>query len=260
MTMMKNRLKLFPLLMIMPMMMATKAQEPMTKSYYDADLYVNYVGVDKDRPSDKNVCYEIEVKNIGEKHITPFFSVPFTADSTRRTYYLELEQTNQVFQDQAIAPGQSEKFYTYVDSSFNFAQRFDAAFACYSHPISDVDFSGAEIKEDYKQKNQYVLKVDNNRIKDYNLALFIDVNYKGENKSFYMYFNPANRTFNTNEKLDLSELTIKKITAYQEVEKNTGNSCTSTSTVLWVLLGIFLTLILSAILTPLIITSAKRRR
>ena len=45
--------------MLMPFAMATKVQEPLTKSYYDADLYVNYVGVDKDRPSPQNVCYEI---------------------------------------------------------------------------------------------------------------------------------------------------------------------------------------------------------
>ena len=260
MTMMKNRLTLLPLLMVMPMMMAAKAQEPMTKSYYDADLYVNYVGVDKDRPSSQNVCYEIEVKNIGENHIAPFYNVPFIADSTKRVYYLDLEQTNQVFQNQAIAPGQSEKYRTYVDSSFSFAQRFDATFTCYSHPLPEVDFSGAEIKEDYKVNNQYVLKVDNSKIPEYNLALFVDVTYRGESKSFYMYFNAANRTFATNEKLDLKELSIKKISAYKEVNKNTGNSCNNTSTTLWILLGIFLTLILSAILTPVIITSVRRRR
>ena len=246
--------------MIMPMMMATKAQEPMTKSYYDADLYVNYVGVDKDRPSSQNVCYEIEIKNIGESHIAPFYNVPFIADSTRRVYYLDLEQTNQVFKNQAIAPGRSEKYRTYVDSSFSFAQRFDATFTTYSHPLPEVDFSGAEIKEDYKVKNQYVLKVDNDKIPSENLALFIDVTYKGEGKSFYMYFNGNNRTFSTNEKLDLKELTINKISAYREVSKNTGNSCNNTSTVLWILLAIFLTLILTAILTPVIVTAVRRRR
>lgn len=259
MTMMKNRLTLFPLLMLMPFAMATKVQEPLTKSYYDADLYVNYVGVDKDRPSAQNVCYEIEVKNIGENHIAPFYNVPFIADSTKRVYYLDLEQTNQVFKNQAIAPGQSEKFHTYVDSSFSFAQRFDATFTCYSHPLPEIDFSGAEIKEDYKEKNQYVLKVDNNKIPNENLALFIDVTYKGEGKSFYMYFNGSNRTFATNEKLDLKELTINKISAYREVNKGSNNN-NSTSTMLWILLGIFLALILSAILVPVILTAVKKRR
>lgn len=246
--------------MLMPAMMASKTQEPVTRSYYDADLYVNYVGVDKDRKDSNNVCYEIEVKNVGSSHIAPFTTVPFLADSTKRTYYLELEQTNQIFKDQAIAPGKAEKYYTYVDSSFSFAQRFDATFACYSHPFYDVDFSGAEIKNDYKHAKQYVLKVDNDKIPEYNLALFIDVTYKGEDKSFYMYFNSTNRTFKTNDELDLNELTIKKITAYKEQEKSTGNSCASTNTTLWILLCVFFTLILSAILTPVIITSARKSR
>ena len=173
--------------MLMPFAMATKVQEPLTKSYYDADLYVNYVGVDKDR------------------------------------------------------------------------QRFDATFTCYSHPLPEIDFSGADIKEDYKEKNQYVLKVDNSKIPNENLALFIDVTYKGEGKSFYMYFNGSNRTFATNEKLDLKELTINKISAYREVNKGSNNN-NSTSTMLWILLGIFLALILSAILVPVILTAVKKRR
>ena len=243
----------------MPFTMATKAQEPLTKSYYDADLYVNYVGVDKDRLGPQNVCYEIEVKNIGESHIAPFYDVPFIADSTKRVYYLDLEQTDQVFKNQAIAPCQSERFHTYVDSEFSFAQRFDATFTTYSHPLPDVDFSGAEIKEDYKENNQYVLKVDNNKIPNENLALFIDVTYKGEGKSFYMYFNGSNRTFATNEKLDLKELTINKISAYREVNKGSNNT-NNTSTMLWILLGIFLALILSAILVPVILAAVKKRR
>ena len=115
-------------------------------------------------------------------------------------------------------------------------------------------------EEDYKKANQYVLRVDNDKIPELNLALFIDVTYKGEDKSFYMYFNSTHRTFTANEKLDLDQLTIKKITAYEEVEKNRGSSCTNTNSTLWILLICFFALILGAILTPVLITSSARRR
>ena len=258
---MTNRMKLFPLLMMMPLCMANSpAPKKVTTSYDNVDIYVNYVGVDEKKKTENNVCYEIEVKNVGSKHIAPFTTVPFVASDNGRVYNLDLEPVNPVFSEQSIGPGKSEKYYTYVSSGFSFAQRFDARFSTYYYELPDVKFNGAEIKEDYKKANQYVLKVDNEQIPRYNLALFIDVTYKGVDKSFYMYFNTTNRTFRTEEKLDLDQLTIKKISAYEEVAKNKGNSCGMTNSALWILLITFFALILGAILTPVIITSARKRR
>ena len=47
---------------------------------------------------------------------------------------------------------------------------------------------------------------------------------------------------------------------YEEVAKNKGNSCGMTNSALWILLITFFALILGAILTPVIITSARKRR
>lgn len=259
---MTNRLKLFPLLMLLPACMANSAKptKKYTKNYDNVDIYVNYVGVDENRKTENNVCYEIEVKNVGSSHIAPVTTVPFRSDSESRIYYLDLEAINPIFSEQSIAPGQSAKYHTYVNDKFSFEQRFDAVFTTYIHEVEDCNFDGAVIKEDYKKANQYVLKVDNNKIPDTNMALFIDVTYKGEENSFYMYFNPKHRTFTTNEKLDLDQLTINKITAFEEQRKDTGNSCTTTNSTLWILLGIFFALILGAILTPVIITAVRRNR
>ena len=256
--MMKNRLTLLPLIMLMPLMMASKAQEPVKELYDNVDIYVNYVGVDASRGDRDNVCYEVKIDNAGDKHIAPFSSASFR--NYYQTYQLGLEPKEQLFTDQVIAPGKSDTYYTYVSKNFDFAQRYDVYFNVYSHKITDIDFTGAEIKEDYKKSNQYVLKVDAKKIPNETLALFIDVTYNGEFKSFYMYFNATNRTFTTNEKLDLDQLKINQITAYKEQERVSSSSCNNGSTVLWVLLGIFFTLILSAILTPVIITAARRNR
>lgn len=257
---MTNRIKLLPLLMLMPVCMANSpAPKNVTKSYDNVDIYVNYVGVDSERNSNENVCYEIEVKNVGDSHIAPFTTASFIAESTGAMYNLNLEPVNPLFKEQSVAPGHSEKYLTYVNNRFSFAQRFDAKFITYAYLQTDVNFNGAEIKEDFKKANQYVLKVDNDKIPEMNLALFIDVTYKGEDKSFYMYFNGNNRTFMANEKLDLNQLTIKKITAYEERNKDKGNSCTTTNSTLWILLICFFALILGAILTPVLVTSATRR-
>lgn len=247
--------------MLMPVCMANSpAPKTVTRAYDNVDIYVNYVGVDSERKGNENVCYEIEVKNVGDRHIAPFDTVSFVAESSGRMYNLNLEPVKPIFNEQSIAPGQSEKYYTYVSNTFSFAQRLDAKFTAYSNLQFDLNFNGAEIKEDYKKANQYVLKVDNDKIPEMNLALFIDVTYKGEDKSFYMYFNGNNRTFTTNEKLDLDQLTIKNIIPYEEVNKDRGNSCTTTNSTLWILLICFFALILGAILTPVLITSSRRNR
>ena len=235
------------------------APKNVTKAYDNVDIYVNYVGVDSERKGNENVCYEIEVKNVGASHIAPFTTVPFVSGTSGKMYNLNLEPVNPIFSEESIAPGQSGKYLTYVSNTFSFAQRYDAKFTTYAYK-ENVDFNGTEIKEDYKKANQYVLRVDNDKIPELNLALFIDVTYKGEDKSFYMYFNGSHRTFTANEKLDLDQLTIKKITAYEEVEKNRGSSCTNTNSTLWILLICFFALILGAILTPVLITSSARRR
>ena len=243
--------------MMSPLLMATATSPTLTTYYEDVDVRVNYIGEDTTRNDINNICYEVEVKNVGSKHIAPFTTALFIEDRTGRGFNIPLEQTSQVFVNQTIAPNGTEKYHTYVSKSFDFAQRFDVRFNCYEIEVN-VDFTGAEIKEDYKQNNRYVLKVSNSQIPDKNLALFLDVTYKGEEKSFYMFFNSANRTFNTNEKLDLKQLTINNITAYREAAP-AKNSRWSLNTVLWILLAVFFSLILAAILVPVIITSIKRR-
>ena len=254
---MKKGLKVFPLLMMLPMMMANSpAPKPVTRDYQDVDIYVNYVGVDENIKGKNNVCYEVEIKNAGKGYIAPFTYAYFKSSDGGAT--LNLEQTNQIFTNQTIAPGKAEKYHTYVPQSFDFAKRYDVTFQAYTYPMEDVDFSGAVIKEDYKKSNQYVLKVDNDKVSSVNTALFIDVTYDGVDMCFYMFFNANNRTFTTNEKLDLDKLKINKITAYEERASTTYNS--AWGTFLWVLLILFFAIILSAILTPIIITSVRRSR
>jgi len=259
--MMNNKIKLFPLLMMMPLLMGNSpARQPSTAEYTDVDIYVNYVGVDKSKTTEDNVKYDIKVKNVGSKYIIPSQQpVRFYNPESYDTYYLDFEPTNQVFAYQAIAPGQEGNYITYTNQYFNFAQRYDVSFDVYQYLVEEADFTGASIKKDFKNNNTYILKVDNSKVPDLNLALLIDVEYKGDDLSFYMNFDNRSRTFTTLEELDLNQLKIKNITAYRET-MGSSSYRTSTNFILMMILIIFFAITLTAILVPTLITAARRNK
>ena len=233
------------------------APMPVRANYHDFSVKIVNSGKETDRYYGA-YYYDFEITNTGEEYAAiDYFRSFEEINNWQNVQYIYFDEDYQIFMNPALAPGQTGTFRAHMDRAYELKDDLVFESEYYMYPIKDIEFNNPKILK-YKEKNTYVFKADIKHFEDINYALFIDVTYQGQPRSFYVYFNRSDRTFRTYQELDLNQLEITGVRAYKERASSRGYQL-STSQI--VAMTVVFTLLLSAILVPVIIvTETKKRR
>ena len=258
---MKKLAKALPLLFVFPLLMAGAMPMPATERYSDLDVKVKYLGEDKERYYETH-GYELEVTNTGEEY-SYFYTIhgyEKSGNVDKNHVYFLVDEINPVFYQQALAPGQTETYVSYLSEKAEITDSFIYEAECYTTRLDDVLFENPEIVKYYKEEKTYVFKANIKNGSDTNYALFVDLMYRGKQYTLYMYYNRQNHTFRTYEDLDLSQLEIKGVHVYQEVAALSNNNLLTFDAITVVIILVVLALLLGAILIPVVVVFYKKKK
>ena len=206
--------------------------------------------------------YSITITNVGNKSIINNSSISGQPkDSTYYTngfgwgYY-----TLNVFENWAIAPGQSISFTTPIsgpeieDFSEYTWQASAYEFECPNITVTNMSLIKVAGYHNYKFEAEF------SKLDDYYYAAIVEVTYKATDYAFEVSINKgSSRIVNVKEDLDLSQLEIKKATVYRSYY-NTYKSKPSPMMYLVVAIMVGVILFISAaIAVPIIIVSTRKR-
>ena len=206
---MKKVIKVLPILLATPLMMANSpAPAPISENYTNLNMSLTYQGIDdKDGRYDK-YAYLINITNNGDQYVAPYYTIYFYEEGARyNSHWLAIDNYQQVFSYESIAPGQTATFIGHTSETIDTSKEFVCQME-YFLIEEKMNFSNYEIKKYRNQKNTYILKTDVAKPSSYYCCVFVDVTYKGEPHTLCIQnFTRNDRTFTTNEELDLDQLT-----------------------------------------------------
>ena len=202
----KNRAKLLSLLLFTPLLMANSpAPMPTTRNYEDFSVNCTLLS-----ESENNYRYQLEITNNGEEYISVFYHYGFRLNN-RSVYYSEAE--GKLFDSEMIIPHQTKTYIiqTYDPLNLDGEQRWSTEI--YDMKDENVTFANYSLVK--TSNNKYSLKSDIEGEGDYYYAGIIEVTYDGVDYAFEVDLDRGDPYVFTNEELDLTKLTINKITAYR---------------------------------------------
>ena len=250
--------KALPILLMAPLLMANSpAPAPVTKPYHDLSVAIVDSSVDHTRYY-QQYSYDFEITNTGKEYACLDRLICLESLENWQYYcYFYFDSEDQIFFNSSVAPGQKVTYTTYIEAPFEIKDNYVFEATCYMYPLSDVEFNNPQIVKYHKEEKTYVFKANIKNDKKINYALFIDVEYKGKPYCFRIFYNETEKTFRTYEELDLNQLEIKGVYAYQERNSSSYNLL-DTSTIITI--SVVSTLLLAGILIPVVIVSEKRRK
>lgn len=260
---MNKAFKLFPILMSAPFLMANSPMPvPVRKNYNDIEATIHYQGIDDYDRYDK-YAYLVTITNTGKEYVAPYSILQFHHQNYENYYYFSLENHDQLFMNETIAPGQTKTYLSHSSTQIDTSKEYVFEMECFNNPEEKMTFSNSEIKKYRNQPLTYILKTNVSNVGDYYYCLFLDITYQDKPYTFCIdSFTKGTRTFTTYKELELDKITINGIHAYRS-SNNTykGGFYIDTSTILeFITIAAFILSVGAAIAIPTSITAARRRK
>ena len=247
-----NRIKLLSILLLTPFLMANSPSPyPHTEIYRELKVEYSFKGVDRD-----GYHYQLDVTNTGEYYSTLDFYPDARNGTTKRLLFGGNEM---------LAPGDTKSYEYISNNKLNDVAEWHSSAYPTSSIAENVTFANARLeKTGYAN---YEFKADISGLEDHYYIAIVDVTYKGTDYAFEVWLSGTDR-IETNENLDLTELTINRVTAYQsEYAKYKGGAAFGVAMIVLPILGILglVTIVGGAVvgiffLTKLIIKIAKQNK
>ena len=255
---MKNK-KLAILTLLAPFLMCyyTKITKPI-------DVKVNLT---LKSTADNHYTYDFKIKNNSDYYIKS--REVWLSDFQSNAY---LKMKGEIFVSEAIAPGKEMNLTQTFDKLVGDGQT-TAEFNYGFKKTTEITFSNYQISANPNIENDYTISSTMNKTSSglslANYEVMAEVSYDGIDYVFSLTNNNENGRFFTTHPIDLEKLTIKNVSAYQEViydpnyRDERGGSMYDIGGRLVVFMAyalLALHLIAAAIVIPICVTSARRRR
>lgn len=252
-----NKKIFVPLLLLTPLLVANSpAPSPTEKDYDNIAVTTTFLSQDEYN----NYHYRLKVENIGEEYAGMFHYGGFRFANT--TVY-PLDESDFLFDNEMISPHKSKVLEVYSTSQLDLDNdKFKWVTWAFDNPDADVTFSDNPTIKLLDDK-RYEMEVDIKNMGDYYYAVVAEVDYDGVNYAFY--FSSDSKIFRTNQDLDLSRITITKLSAYRSSYNRYHFLGVNWELVLqvifWVLLGtiVFHGIVAMAVFIPLSIRKKRRQ-
>ena len=223
------------------------------------------VQVNMTKTGNKNVAgedlYDVTVNNIGDKCIIRQSYITGCSEeetspsiSVGWSYY-----TSYIFNNWIIAPGQSINFVTpiYGEEKEDYSG-YTWSSSTYEIACPEVSFIDLAIVK--TGVHTYKLDGKINNLDDHYYSAVLEVTYKDKDYAFEVAISQGDsRVIPTKEDLDLDKLTIKKVTVYRSAY-NTYKQNYRIYYMPYIFLGVFILLISSFIVVPIIIVISVNKR
>ena len=202
----KNKIKMLPLFLFVPLLMANSpAPMPTTRDYEDFTVNCTLLS-----ESENNYRYQLEITNNGEEYISVFYHYGIRLND-RGIYYENIE--GKLFDSEMIIPHQTKTYVAQTYEPLNLDGEQHWSTEIYDMKDENVTFANYLLIK--TSNNKYSLKSDIEGEGDYYYAGIIEVTYDGVDYAFEVDLDRGDPYVFTNEELDLTKLTINKITAYR---------------------------------------------
>ena len=252
-----NKKIFIPLLLLAPLLVANSpAPSPTEKDYDNIAVTATYLSQDQYGV----YHYRLEVENIGEEYAGIFRYGSFYYGGVSVYPY---DDNAFLFDSEMISPNQTRVFEVCSDRQLDLDNdKFKWVTWAFDNPDTDVTFSDNPTIKLLDDK-RYEMEVDVKNMGDYYYAVVAEVDYDGVNYAFY--FSSDSKIFRTNQDLDLSKITITKLSAYRSSYNRYHFLGVNWELVLqvifWVLLGtiLFHGIVAMAVFIPLSIRKKRRQ-
>ena len=209
--------------------------------------------------------YYITIENNSEFHC--FFGLSAYIKDTEEGAMLgiqEVRDSEQFFNEEVIAPGAKRQASLISEKEITDFANYTWYGQGYDQVDTDVTFDNLAIVEDtsrnYANGNAHYYKLTGNahNLKDYYYSYVIDLNYKDVEHSI---LTSTNGNFSLLEALDLSQISIKKVTVYRSANPAYHSKIGNWLLVIAIVFAVgFFLMIGAAIALPIIFTSIRRKR
>ena len=245
-----KKIRLFPLLMLCPLLMANSpAPRPSETHYDELEVTATYVGA-----VSNSFKYELQIHNTGNLHAMcgRYDGILLNGN------YVGGEFENGIFRDELIAPNQTITKYFFSNQELVLNPSEDH-WTMWAYDTIDINVSFTNYSVSKVEENLYEVSGDVSGKGDYYYSIAFDVTYDGIDYSIDTHYS-GNR-FETYEELDLSKLTIKKATAYRSSYNTYRNGWTTFLVVfMWILIVGFALMVTGGIAAIIVVNVVKHKR